>query len=59
MGVVRVVHLHTAADALVSAGLYGGLEGVSVVEMLHGLAAQVDAQLLQLTWLQHQKVSLV
>ena len=46
VGVVRVVHLHAAADALVSAGLYGGLEGVSVVEMLHGLTAQVDTQLL-------------
>ena len=49
MGVVRVVYLHAAADALVPARLYRGLEGVGVVEVLHGLAAQVDAQLLQLT----------
>ena len=51
MGVVSVVDLQAAGDALVPAGLYGRLEGVSVVEVLHGLAAQVDTQLLQLTGL--------
>ena len=49
MSIVSIVHLHTTADALVPAGLDGSLEGVGVVEVLHGLAAQVDAELLQLT----------
>ena len=48
MGVVSVVHLQAAGDSLVPAGLYGSLERVSVVEMLHGLAAKVDAELLEL-----------
>ena len=51
MSVVSIVHLQAAGDSLVSAGLDGSFECVSVVEMLHGLAAQVDTQLLQLTWL--------
>ena len=51
MSIVSIVHLHTTADALVPAGLDGSLEGVGVVEVLHGLAAQVDAELLKLTWL--------
>ena len=51
MGVVSVVHLEAAGDSLVPAGLYGRLESVSVVEMLHGLTAQVDTQLLQLAGL--------
>ena len=59
MSVVSIVHLQAAGDSLVSAGLDGSFECVSVVEMLHGLAAQVDTQLLQLAWLQYQKVSLV
>ena len=50
MSIVSVVHLNSTTDSLVSAGLDGSLECVGVVEVLHGLAAQVDAQLLQLTW---------
>ena len=49
MSIVSIVHLNTTADALVPAHLDGSLEGVGVVEVLHRLAAQVDAQLLQLT----------
>ena len=48
MSIVSIVHLYSTADPLVSAGLYCCLECVSVVEVLHGLTAQVDTQLLQL-----------
>ena len=49
MSIVCIVHLHATADALVPASLDGSLEGVGVIEVLHGLTAQVDAELLQLT----------
>ena len=47
MSIVGIVHLHSTADSLVSTGLNGRLECVGVVEVLHGLTAQVDAELLQ------------
>ena len=49
MSIVSIVHLHATANTLVPARLDGSLEGVGVVKVLHGLAAQVDAELLQLT----------
>ena len=49
--VVRVVHLDAAHDLLVATSLDRGLERVSVVEVLHCLRAEVDAQLLQLAGL--------
>ena len=49
MSIVSIVHLHATANTLVPARLDGSLEGVGVVKVLHGLTAQVNAQLLQLT----------
>ena len=49
--VVRVVHLDAAHDLLVATSLDRCLERVRVVEVLHRLRAEVDAQLLQLAGL--------
>ena len=49
MSIISIINLNTAADTLVSACLNGRFKCVGVVKVLHGLTAQVNAQLLQLT----------
>jgi len=46
--VVDVVDFDVAANAFVTATLDGAFEYMSVVEVLHGLRAEVDAEVLQL-----------
>lgn len=52
--VVHVVHLHLTVDSFISTWFNTWLENVCIVEMLHCLSAKVDAQMFQLTWLQHE-----
>lgn len=52
--VVHIVHLHLTVDSFISTWFNTWLENVCIVEMLHCLSTQVDAQMFQLTWLQHE-----
>lgn len=54
--VVHVVDFYVAMYPLVATRFYARFEYVSVVEMLHRLSAQVDAQVFQLTGLKKKKM---
>lgn len=49
--VVDIVDFNVASDAFVAATLDGAFEYVSVVEVLHRLGAEIDAEVLQLAGL--------
>lgn len=46
--IVNVVNFDVAPDAFVATALDGAFKYVSVVEMLHCLRAEIDAEMLQL-----------
>jgi hypothetical protein len=52
--IVHVVHFYLTVNSFISTWLDTWLENMCVVEMLHCLGTKVNAEMLQLTGLQHE-----
>lgn len=52
--IIHIIHFYLTVNTFISTWLNTRLENVRVVEMLHCLSTKVNAQMLQLTWLQHE-----